>query len=770
MRRSEQRFRALVNASSDIVYEMSADWTEMRALDGRGVLANTQQPSIKWIEEYIFPEDRPQVMAAIAAAVGTKAVFELEHRVRQADGSVGWTFSRAVPVLGDEGDVAEWFGMASDITERKRTEEQLAKSESRYQALFEAMDAGFCIIEVKFDREDRATDYRHVEINPAFERQTGLKDQVGVWMSDLLPDLERHWFDIYGEVVRTGRSVRFVNQAEPLGRWFDVHAFRIGGLEERQVAVLFTDITARKRADDELRQLNETLETQVADRTFELRRFRDIVDATASPICAFDTDYRLIAFNQAHNDEFRRVNGFDTKLGDVFPDLFIAEQQTTMRALMARALAGERFTVTEEFGRPELGQPLWEISYTPLRDDSGAVIGAFHLATDISDRIRAEADLAAAREALRQSQKLEAMGSLTGGVAHDFNNLLTPIVGSLDLLQRKGVGDQREQRLIEGALQSAERAKTLVQRLLAFARRQPLQPEAIDVAQLVTGMADLVASTSGPRVRVTLDVATDLPPAQADSNQLEMALLNLAVNARDAMPDGGHLTISAVADDVVAAHHAGLAPGRYVRLSVVDTGVGMDDATLERAAEPFFSTKGVGKGTGLGLSMVHGLAAQLGGGLAIASWPGRGTTVELWLPASKWSVRQSERAPAHPGAERSGAVLLVDDEELVRASTSDMLAELGYQVVEARSAEEAIGLIDGGLVPDLLVTDHLMPGMSGTDLIRRLRNNDLNLPALVVSGYAEAEGVAPDLPRLVKPFRQADLAAAIAELTFATDG
>jgi PAS domain S-box-containing protein len=226
---------------------------------------------------------------------------------------------------------------------------------------------------------------------------------------------------------------------------------------------------------------------------------------------------------------------------------------------------------------------------------------------DVSAVKAQEAELADAQEVLRQSQKLDAMGQLTGGVAHDFNNLLTPIIGSLDMLVRRGVGSDRERRLIDGALQSAERAKTLVQRLLAFARRQPLQPKAIDIRSLVTDMADLIASTSGPRIGVRMALSENLPPALADPNQLEMAVLNLAVNARDAMPDGGTLTISAVRESVSAGHRSKLRQGHYIRLSVEDTGIGMDEATLARAIEPFFSTKGIGKGTGLGLSMVHGL-------------------------------------------------------------------------------------------------------------------------------------------------------------------
>lgn len=378
---------------------------------------------------------------------------------------------------------------------------------------------------------------------------------------------------------------------------------------------------------------------------------------------------------------------------------------------------------------------------------------------DLSEDKAREEELLQTQEALRQSQKLESMGQLTGGVAHDFNNLLTPIIGSLDLLMRRGLGSERERRLIDGALQSAERAKTLVQRLLAFARRQPLQPKAVALDDLVTGMASLVSSTIGPKIDLRVNIADDLPPARADANQLEMAILNLSVNARDAMPGGGELTISASRASVRGRHPAGLRVGHYVRLSVADTGIGMDEATRARAIEPFFSTKGIGKGTGLGLSMAHGLAAQLGGGLTIISAPGEGTTVELWLPVSPDAIGSDDQIRVLPRISVArGTALLVDDEELVRMSTADMLNDLGYDVVEAKSAEEALHLIEAGVAPTILVTDHLMPGMNGEELARSLRTRMPDLPVLIVSGYAEAEGIAPDLPRLTKPFRNAELA------------
>ncbi|NBB11847.1 response regulator [Pseudomonas sp. SLFW] len=369
------------------------------------------------------------------------------------------------------------------------------------------------------------------------------------------------------------------------------------------------------------------------------------------------------------------------------------------------------------------------------------------------------------QKALRQSQKMEAMGQLTGGVAHDFNNLLTPIVGTLDLLQRRGVGGEREQRLISGAMQSAERAKTLVQRLLAFARRQPLQPVPVDVAKLVSDMGDLVASTTGPQIKVVVDAPDHLPAAIADLNQLEMALLNLSVNARDAMLEGGTLRISATMEAVGVDHRSRLPAGEYLCLSVADTGIGMDPATLALAVEPFFSTKGVGKGTGLGLSMVHGLASQLNGALTIQSSPGLGTNVELWLPRSMTvpaAVLRMAEAPEPPLTR--GVALLVDDEELVRASTSYMLAELGYCVIEAASGEEAMELMKGRESFDLLVTDHLMPGISGTDLAKVVRDSRPGTPILLVSGYAEREGLDPDLPRLTKPFRKNELAESLVHL------
>lgn len=367
---------------------------------------------------------------------------------------------------------------------------------------------------------------------------------------------------------------------------------------------------------------------------------------------------------------------------------------------------------------------------------------------------------------LHEAQKLETLGQLTGGIAHDFNNLLTPITGALDLMARRYGDDGRSARLIDGALQSAERAKTLVQRLLGFARRQALETRPVDVADLIEGMRDLIASSIGPTIELRIAAAGDLPAAAIDPNQLELAILNLCVNARDAMPGGGALTL---AMDYAAAGTAGAPPAAgqgYLRVSVIDTGTGMDEDTLSRAVEPFYSTKELGKGTGLGLSMVHGLAAQLGGEFRLSSKIGEGTRADLYLPVATSAASGISWRPAHAERviERALSILLVDDEELVRLGTAEMLREMGHQVTQAAGGGEALARLAEGLEVDAIVTDYMMPRMDGAEFAARVRARYPDLPVLVVTGYAGGD-LDIGIPQLAKPFRQADLAAALGRLT-----
>jgi signal transduction histidine kinase/FixJ family two-component response regulator len=368
-----------------------------------------------------------------------------------------------------------------------------------------------------------------------------------------------------------------------------------------------------------------------------------------------------------------------------------------------------------------------------------------------------------AQEQLLQSQKMESVGQLTGGIAHDFNNLLMAVMGNLEILRKRVPDDPNTRRLIDGALQGAKRGASLTQRMLAFARQQDLKTTSADLGLLVGGMQELLKRSLGPRYALRLNVLPDLPPAEVDAHQLELALLNLAINARDAMPEGGIIDIRI--DHSHIAQHDRLRPGAYLRIQIADTGCGMDAATLGRAVEPFFSTKPLGKGTGLGLSMVHGLAVQLGGLLELASEVGRGTLATLWLPQAATPAVGIE-SPAPPSAvNRKATILVVDDDPLIAMSTVDMLEDLGHTAIEANSGERALEIIDAGRDIDLMMTDQAMPGMTGIQLAEIVRARRPHLPVLLATGYADlpASKLA-NLPRLSKPYQQSQLQAEIEKL------
>ncbi len=381
----------------------------------------------------------------------------------------------------------------------------------------------------------------------------------------------------------------------------------------------------------------------------------------------------------------------------------------------------------------------------------------------VEDRTR---EREAALAQVHEMQKQESIGQLTGGVAHDFNNLLMVVLGNLQLLRKRLPDDPRLHRLVDGAMQGADRGATLTKRMLAFARRQQLKPETVDAPMLVEGMSEMLRRTLGPGIQIVTAYHAHLPSICVDPNQLELALLNLALNARDAMPYGGRLTIGGSCIPSGRDAPKELPSGHYVCLTVSDTGSGMDAATLKRAAEPFFTTKGAGKGTGLGLSMVHGVAAQSGGAMRIISQPGDGTTVELWLPVSV-AAREVDVRPkmAMLGSlGRPCRVLVVDDDPLVVASTAAMLEDLGHGVTEALSGARALDMLNLGTKVDVIVTDHAMPGMTGVELARQVREIWPDLPIILATGYAELPNAEdPGLPRLSKPFLQEELAAQIAK-------
>ncbi len=377
---------------------------------------------------------------------------------------------------------------------------------------------------------------------------------------------------------------------------------------------------------------------------------------------------------------------------------------------------------------------------------------------------------------LFEAQKLDTIGQLTGGVAHDFNNLLMAALSSLELLSKRlSDGDDRSRRLLSNAIQAAERGAALTQRLLAFARRQELKPQAVDIIRVVTGMEDLLRRAMGPGIRLRSDLPDDLPWVLVDANQLELALLNLVINSRDAMTEGGTVTIFAVPETVrQEAAKLKLEPGNYIRIRVADTGCGMDEDTLARATEPFFTTKGTGKGTGLGLSMVQGLAAQSGGTLVLSSKPSAGTTIDLWLPVAgeipSHSTVAEEEAPAAEGDQVFRTILVVDDDALVSMGTAAMLEDLGHSVTEVSSGRDALAALARNQSFDLVITDHAMPGMTGSELAAQIKISYPGMPIILASGYVELPGGVelPDILRLSKPFSQDQLVAALSR-SFASE-
>jgi PAS domain S-box-containing protein len=983
--KSEERFRALVSATSDVVYRMNPEWTEMRQLDGKGFISDTPAPSASWMSDYIPPEEQRRVARAIREAIRTKQVFELEHRVRRVDGSIGWTSSRAVPRLDANGQITEWFGAASDVSVRKKVEEALRASEAKQKFLLELGDSLRTLVEPDeimdaacrgLGRQIGAHQVLYVEIEdqrgvvkhewnaaetqgplrqphfddfgrsliadlragktvsigsvntdpsaPVLEAHATLdqqriaallyvpliKDDRLVAVLALHRGLERSWHAdevslAEGVAERTWAAVerrraeallrenesrlRFLDAlgketaksadadtilaittrmlgqhlgvavcayadmdcdedgftvrgdwsapglpsivghyrltafgepaAETLyaGRPFIFEGIRSltasreqptfppAGLvalicmplvkEGRLTALmavcdtvprrwaaaelaLLTEVTERSwahiervRSEAEVRireqRFREELEAQVAERTAALQQseanIRSIFETSHLYQGLMSTDGTLLYVNAT------ALAGIKAKLNDVAGLPFWETPWFTatpglpaaVRAAVSRVALGATENISMTLNLPS-GVRAFDFSLRPVKNDAGEVVAMVPEAVEKTARVKAE-------QALQQAQKMEAIGNLTGGVAHDFNNLLMAVIGSLELLRKRMPNTPPLIRLVDIATEAAKRGSSLTQRMLAFARRQDLKSERIDLPQLVGGMAELLQRSLGPMIAVEMRLPRQLPAVETDFNQLESAILNLAVNARDAMHGEGQLMISG-REELVTDRDTRLNPGHYICLSITDTGEGMDEQTLQRASEPFFTTKGVGKGTGLGLSMVLGLAEQSGGTLVLKSRPGAGTTAEIWLPALNTpGPEPTSAASLSPSQQRKElaplTILAVDDDALVLTNTVEMLKDLGHHVLSAQSGIDALKLLKRTSV-DLVITDHAMPHMTGAQFIAEVRARGLHVPIIVATGYAELPfGAHFGLPRLSKPFTQSTLAEAVISAT-----
>jgi PAS domain S-box-containing protein len=523
-------------------------------------------------------------------------------------------------------------------------------------------------------------------------------------------------------------------------------------------AKITRDLSERKAADEALRQSEE--------------QFRLLVQGI--------TDYALIMLDERGNVSTwnigaQRINGYlpHEIIGKHVSTFYTVEDRAAGQpeAALGRAAREGRFE-KEGWRVRKDGSRFWaNVVIDAIKDPGGKIIGFAKITRDITEKREREKSLEEAREAFFQAQKFEALGQLTGGMAHDFNNLLTVISSSLELLGKR-VSDETSAKLVDNAFQAARRGASLTQRMLAFARRQQLDQKSLHLPRLVLDMAELLKHTIGPEITFKTVIPTHLPMVLTDPHHLESALLNLAVNARDAMPKGGVITISAREEYIGPGHFTALPEGRYVCLAVQDEGQGMTPETLARATEPFYTTKGVGKGTGLGLSMVQGFAAQSGGCLVLTSIEGQGTTAEIWLRTADidmGAVAHCEQpAGDTPKAEvlnRPIVILAVDDDPLVLMNTATMLEDLGHKVWSARSGEMALDILEKSASEiDLVITDQAMPHLSGLQLAEKINAAWPAIPVIMATGYANLSAVETKrVPELPKPFSQRQLQKAIAE-------
>jgi PAS domain S-box-containing protein len=625
-----------------------------------GVPARDGTPATVF-ERLVHPADAARTATSETRARGTVSP-DIEYRIIRPDtGEIRWIARQGEFERDPAGKPLRFVGITRDITDDIHAREALADSEARYRTLFNSIDEGFCIIEFFDGPHGPLSDYVHVEANPAYTLHAGIPNVVGQKVREMVPDEADGWVELYRGVLTTGEPIRFERELVATGRHLELAAFRVEPPSRRQVAVLFQDITERKRAELDLQALNETLEARVQEA--------------------------------------------------------------------------------------------------------------------IADRLREQERLRQAEEALRQSQKMEAVGQLTGGLAHDFNNLLTGIIGSMELLQtRLAQGRLGEvDRYIVAAQAAARRAASLTHRLLAFSRRQTLDPRPTDVNRLVAGMEELVRRTVGPHITLEVVTAGGLWTALIDGPQLESALLNLCINARDAMPDGGRITIETANKwlDDRAARERDLEPGQYLSICVTDTGTGMSADVIAKAFDPFFTTKPLGQGTGLGLSMVYGFVRQSGGQVRIYSQLGQGTTMCIYLPRHYGSEAERLEAvvPAEPARVRTGeTVMIVDDEPTVRMLVTEVLGELGYNALEAGDGAAGLALLQSDERVDLLITDVGLPGgMNGRQLADAARVTRPALKVLFITGYAEnaiigSGQLAPGMQVLTKPFMMEALARRIRDM------
>ncbi len=754
LRESEDRYRALIELSPQFVFMASPDgaitFVNQYAQDFTGHSLDQLQGS-GWVE-CIRPGDRERISSRWRKAIQDASEYKIEIPFRYNDGTCRWLDTRSVPVRGESGQVLYWIGIAIDITDRKYAEAELEKSAQEAREAQRLARVGSWFWDPVTDVTTGSDElYRIYGLDPAggpfpdFAAQRGVLYPVADW--ERINAAVQH-------AVATGEGyvmdVRAYRGASPI--WVTTRCEVVRGHDGRITALRGTvqDISERKTAEAAIRDGEERLRlaTEVAEVGFwDVDPINDVLIWPPRVKAMFGISPEV-----------------PVSMADFYAGLHPEDRETTSSAYAAAADPARRALYDVEYRT--VGKQDGVIRWVAAKgrgvfDECGRCIRVLGTAIDITARKMAEEELRALNEHLEQrvaeeidvrqqaqarlvqAQRMEALGQLAGGIAHDFNNVLQAVTGGLSLIERRPDAADRVRHLARMASDAAERGKAITGRLLAFARRGELRAAPVEPRVLLEGLQEILGSTLGPMITVGTEIAPDAPPLLADKPQLETVLINLAVNARDAMPAGGELILSAraVAAGITESRQDGLAPGQYVRLDVTDTGIGMDAGTLARACEPFFTTKPTGQGTGLGLAMARGFAEQSCGSFAIRSVPGQGTTVSLWFPQAITGApetRDTDDERRQRRVPQRVRTLVVDDDPLVRAVLVEQVRSLGHEVTEASDGLAALSMLDSGLHPDLLVTDFAMPGMNGLMLIDEARRRVPDVPAVLLTGFADA--------------------------------
>lgn len=714
--------------------------------------------------EKLFVSGMEQPASNQASRQSGAAPLNVEYRIRRADtGELRWIYRRAEFVLDVNGKPLSMRGVVQDVTERKEAEATLRESEARFRVLAQAIPNQVWTASPDGQLDwlnDKVCEYSGLMLSQLL----GDGWAVMVHPEDL-PRVGAEWQRSLESGQRYDTEFR-LRRADGDYHWHLVRALPIVSGGETRWLGTNTDIEDQKALQQALAELNITLEERVAERTRDRDRMWRL---STDLIIVAQMDGRITAANPA----WKKLLDWDEHevIGTAFMHFVHVDDRPSTMVEAEKLAAG---LVTQRFENRYRHRDGSYRTITWIAVPDNGLIHA--VGRDISAERAAAQALRETEEHLRQSQKMESLGQLTGGIAHDFNNLLQGISGSIDVVRKRIAAGRTEDvdRFMDSANSAAHRAAALIHRLLAFARRQSLDSKQVDVNRLVVSMEELLRRTLGENIGLTVIVSSGVWPAHSDENQLESAILNLAINARDAMPKGGTLTIetrNATMDESYARETEGLQAGDYAAISVTDTGSGMTPEVLAKVFEPFFTTKPIGQGTGLGLSMIYGFAKQSGGHVRIQSKPGEGTTVNLYLPrhAVEEVIGQEDDAACEPAQAEGETVMVIEDDGAVRMIVLDELGELGYHTLEAMDGPSAIPLLESPRRIDLLITDVGLPGMNGRQIAEIARQHRPELRVLFMTGYAESAAsrsdfLAPGMEMIAKPFAMDDLAARIRDM------